>query len=197
MKRYVNEAALRAIGSRVPEGAKSMERPDTAILAVDPSDLERVLPPETDDERYQRCERIGTAMLAEAMRLEPYVRKGERAPEPIRINDAGEFEEFAWPMQRGGGQHVTRTTAGVMIVHRDTGLAVAQDTERSQFKNKELAMKRLRALLVKSKASHAAGEPLSCAGCGGAESTCNCDCGGNTCGCPCHRAQEAWALGKS
>ncbi len=30
-------------------------------------------------------------------------------------------------------------------------------------------------------------EPMPCAGCGGAESTCNCKCGYHFCGCPCHK----------
>lgn len=40
------------------------------------------------------------------------------------------------------------------------------------------------------------GAPMPCAGCGGVESICNCECGYHYCGCPCHVAMEAWALGR-
>jgi hypothetical protein len=70
-----------------------------------------------------------------------------QAPAPQQAVEPGDVETHTYPLSRDGGLQLG-IPSGVLLIHRLTGTAVVEQSDRSQHRNREVALERLIALIA-------------------------------------------------
>ena len=94
--------------------------------------------PETESQGRIQTSTVSVAVLPEADEVEVHIDPSDITIESCKSSGAG-------------GQHINKTESAVRLTHKPTGIVIECDEERSQFKNKDKAMKLLRAKLYDMK----------------------------------------------
>ena len=106
----------------------------------------------------------GEAGIHRLVRVSPFDSQGRRhtsfaavdvmpdLPEDVDIDIRPEdIEMQVYRSSGAGGQHINKPSSAVRLIHKPTGIVAACQTQRSQFQNRDYAMRMLKAKLLEIK----------------------------------------------